>query len=130
MTTDKCQLSAKDKITIILGVEGHCDKGKCDPRESSQASPRRGARASCGCERNSGLPCRVRNGLLPPAYANRDFSYPRFASNPHPLLQCIDNQYPRKSSGDCWKSPLLMNPNVDTCKAVSLICQNPAIATP
>jgi hypothetical protein len=43
MTTDKCQLSAKDEITIILGVEGHCDKGKCDPRESSQASPRKGS---------------------------------------------------------------------------------------
>jgi len=68
--------TAKDEITVISAAEGHCDKGKCDPRESSQASPRRGARASCGCERNSGLPCRVRNGLLPPAYANRDFSYP------------------------------------------------------
>jgi hypothetical protein len=68
---------------LIEETEGHCDKGKCDPRESSQASPRRGARASCGCERNSGLPCHVRNGLLPPLQANSDFSYPRQASKRH-----------------------------------------------
>ena len=113
----------------MLAVEGHCERGKADRysvrSHKTLALPCGG---SLGCSLADRI-CPYRNGLLPPVYANRDFSYPRLASNRHPLLQCIDNQYPRKSSGDSWKSPLLMNPNVDTCKAISLISQNPAIAT-
>ena len=49
--------------------------------------------------------CPYRNGLLPPVYANRVFSYPLLASNLHPPpMQCVDYQSSRKPCGDCWKS--------------------------
>jgi hypothetical protein len=81
--------TAKNEITVISEVEGHCERGKADRysvrTHETLALPCGG---SLGCSLADRI-CPYRKGLLPPVYANRNFSYPCLASKHHLLCNAL-----------------------------------------
>ena len=115
--------TAKNEITAISAAEGPCERGKADRysvrSHKTLALPCGG---SLGCSLADRI-CPYRNGLLPPVYANRVFSYPLLASNLHPPpMQCVDYQCLRKLGGVCWHSAMWQ-----ICKSLMIKCQSKSL---
>ena len=143
--------TAKNEITAISAAEGPCERGKADlqywglhpqslrpsclhvflqasPPEIPDPAGRLMTTIQMLLYRGSHLPLSQWPSVSSIS-KSRLFISPLGQQTPPPV-QCADYQRLRKPGDDCWKSFLLKNPNVDTCKAISLISQNPAIATP